>query len=235
MKYQQFCLLSLSFLLVLTGVAAAQQPGKLKRPVKNPPQYPNIIDLDNKDNSQRPQQSQPADAPDQPAVTAQPQDTLTQALTALTSEVRTLVQELRSMNLRQQAQLDTLRMTRVDMRIDHYERELRPVRERISALEVDEQNLYQLMTPQSLLAQTANMATLNRDQTMQQIKSNYEAKLRFVQNEKERLRKVESDLISSLGIYQNLGSETEKRMRATEDLLRQIEGVKEINKTEPKQ
>jgi hypothetical protein len=227
MKHQQFCLL-FSLLLVLTGVAIAQQPGKLKRPVKNPPQYPNIIDLDGKEDPQKPQQNQPADVPDQTAAAAQPQDQLTQALTALTGEVRVLVQELRSMNLRQQAQLDMLRMTRVDMRIDHYERELRPVRERIGALEVEEQNLYQLMTPQSLLAQTANMGTLNRDQTMQQIKSNYEAKLRLVQNEKERLRKVESDLIASLSIYQNLGSETEKRMRATEDLLRQIDGVKEI-------
>ncbi len=226
MKYQKLSLFSLLFVLVLTGFALAQQPTKVKRPVKNPPQYPNIIDLENKDAQPNSQQNQAPNTQDQTTSASQPPDALAQAMTTLAVEVRTLVQELRSLNIRQQAQLDTLKMTRLDMRIDHYERELKPVRERITALEAEGQNLYQLMTRESLLAQSANIATLNREQTMQQIKYNHEARLRFVQSEKERLRKVENDLVSSMGIYQNLGSETERRIQAAEETLRQLETIK---------
>src|SRR5262245_45869706 len=122
------------FLLVFTGFAFAQQTDKIKRPVKNPPQYPNIIDLEHKEPN--PQQNTV-----EQGVNGQHADSLEQAMTSLANEVKTLVQELRSLNLRQQAQLDILQMTRVDMRIDHYERELRPVRERLAALETEEQNL----------------------------------------------------------------------------------------------
>lgn len=213
--------------MVLTGSGLAQQPTKVKRPVKNPPQFPNIIDVENKG-------SQPNKQPDaQEQIDSMP-NTLVQAVTSLTNEVRTLVQELRSLNLRQQAQLDMLRMTRVDMRIDHFEREIRPVRERLTALETEEQTLYQLMTREGLLAQTANMGTLNRDQTMQQLKLNHEARLRYVQAEKERLRRIESDLLSSLGVYQKLGKETEQRIQAAEEMLRQNEGSTETNKIERK-
>jgi hypothetical protein len=215
MKCPQYGLIAL-FLMVLTGLALAQQPDKIKRPVKNPPQYPNIIDLENRE--QTPQQK----TQEQGAV-EQETDSLTQAMTSLTNEVRTLVQEIRSLNLRQQAQLDILRMTRVDMRIDHYERELRPVRERIAALEVDEQNLLQLMTRDSLSAQIANIGTLDREKTMQQVKLNHETRLRYVLAEKERLRKIESDLVASLGIYQNLSKEAERKIQAAEELLRQSE------------
>jgi hypothetical protein len=202
------------FLMISTGFALAQQPDRIKRPVKNPPQYPNIIDLESKE--QNPQQKMQ----EQGAV-EQEADSLAQAMTSLANEVRTLVQEIRSLNLRQQAQLDVLRMTRVDMRIDHYERELRPVRERIAALETDEQNLLQLMTRDSLIAQTANIGTLNREQTMQQVKLNHETRLRYVLTEKERLRKIESDLVASLGIYQKLSKEAELKIQAADELLRQ--------------
>lgn len=206
---------------VLAGATVAQQPNKIKRPVKNPPQYPNIIDLENKSAPPAAPQAAPAEA--QP-----PQEPLAQAMLSLTGELKTLVQELRSLNLRQQAQLDMLRMTRVDMRIDHYERELRPVRERLSALEAEEQALYRLMTRDSLMAQSANIATVNRDQTMQQLKLNHETRLRFVQAETERLRKVEADLTASLGIYQSMGDEAERRIQAAEDQLRRIEGVRPV-------
>jgi hypothetical protein len=109
------------------------------------------------------------------------------------------------------------------MRIDHYERELRPVRERIAALEVDEQNLLQLMTRDSLIAQTANIGTLDREKTIQLFKQNHEVRLRHVLAEKERLRKIESDLVASLGIYQNLGKEAERKIQAAEESLRQSE------------
>jgi hypothetical protein len=208
----------------------AQQPTKTKKPVKNPPQYPNIIDLENKEAPASQSGKQPggtADPAGEPMAQQTPPDALTQSLTALAGEMRTLVQEMRAMNLRQQAALDMLRMTRVDLRIDHYESELRPVRERIAALEAEEQNLYQLMTRDSLLAQSANIGTVNREQTMQQIKLNHEARLRYVQAEKERLRKVENDLIASLGIYQKMGNEAEQRIQAAEEMIRQLETVKE--------
>jgi hypothetical protein len=211
MKCPQAILIAL-FLMVSPGFALAQGPDKIKRPVKNPPQYPNIIDLENKE-----QKTQEQGAVEQEA------DALAQAMTSLANEVRTLVQEVRSLNLRQQAQLDILRMTRVDMRIDHYERELRPVRERIAALEVDEQNLLQLMTRDSLIAQTANIGTLDREKTIQQVKQNHEVRLRYVLGEKERMRKMESDLVASLGIYQNLSKEAERKIQAAEELLRQSE------------
>jgi hypothetical protein len=206
---------------ILSGSVAAQQP-KVKRPVKNPPQYPSIIDLENKDTPEKPQQNQGLNPQDQVSVVNQG-DSVVQALTALTTEVRTLIQEIRSLNLRQQAQLDMLRMTRTDMRIDHFERELRPVRERIATLESEEQSLYQLMTRESLFAQTANLPTFNRSQSMDQLKKSYEVKLRFVQAEKERYRKLENDLLASLKIYQSQGSETENRIQATEEVLKRIE------------
>jgi hypothetical protein len=217
-------LILITLLAILTCSVAAQQPGKVKKPVKNPPQYPNIIDLENKDPQEKPQQNQSLNPQERVPVEG---DSVVQALTSLTSEVRTLIREIRSLNLRQQAQLDMLRMTRTDMRIDHFERELRPVRERIVALETDEQNLYQLMTRESLFAQTANLPTLNRSQSMDQLKQNYEVKLRFVQAEKERYRKLESDLLASLKIYQSQGSETENRIQATEAVLKKIETGKE--------
>jgi hypothetical protein len=222
MKVQKLILITL--LAILSCSVAAQQPPKVKRPVKNPPQYPNIIDLENKDTQEKPRQNQSLNPQEQVPMEG---DSVVQALTSLTSEVRTLIREIRSLNLRQQAQLDMLRMTRTDMRIDHFERELRPVRERIAALETDEQNLYQLMTRESLFAQTANLPTLNRSQSMDQLKQSYEVKLRFVQAEKERYRKLESDLLASLKIYQSQGSETENRIQATEEVLKKIETGKQ--------
>jgi hypothetical protein len=215
MKCPQYGLIAL-FLIVFTGFALAQQPDKIKRPVKNPPQYPNIIDLENREQT-------PQHKAQELGAVEQETDSLAQAMASLADEVRTLVQEVRSLNLRQQAQLDILRMTRVDMRIDHYERELRPVRERIAALEIDEQNLLQLMTRESLSAQIANIGTLDREKTMQQVKLNHETRLRYVLGEKERLRKIESDLVASLGIYQNLSKEAERKIQAAEELLRQSE------------
>ncbi|HKX33335.1 MAG TPA: hypothetical protein VJ302_37000 [Blastocatellia bacterium] len=226
MKRYKLLLVSGIWVLVLASLAMAQQPAKVKRPVKNPPQFPNIIDLENKE-APPAQQSAPAAQESAPAPQAEP---FVQVLGALAVEIRSLVQEMRSMNMRQQAQLDMLRMTRVDLRLDHYEQELRPVREKLAGLENDEQNLLQLMTRDSLMAQTANMGTVNRDQTMEQIRRNYEVKLRAVQAEKERLRKIEGNLVSSMSVYQNVGAETERRIQATEESLRRMENGRGDNR-----
>jgi len=232
MEYRKLCssiflssiYLSAIFLsaVVMTGIATAQQPAKTKRPVKNPPQFPNIIDLENKDAQKADQQADQqgnaagADAGGQP-------DSLAVAVQSLANELRALGQELRSLNIRGQAQIEMLRMTRVDMRIDYYERELRPVRDRLTALESDEQVLRQLMTREGLLAQTANMPTLNREESMKQLRMQHEARYRILQSEQERLRKLEADLTASLKIYQNMSREAEQKIQEAEDALKNIE------------
>jgi hypothetical protein len=226
MKYRKFhsSFLSAFFLsaVVMTGSAAAQQPAKIKRPVKNPPQFPNIIDLENKDAKQTDRQTDQQD--NAPVADAGGQtDSLAVAVQSLANELRALGQELRSLNIRGQAQFEMLRMTRADMRIDYYERELRPVRDRITALESDEQVLRQLMTREGLLAQTASMPTLNREESMKQLRMQHEVRYRAIQFEQERLRKLEADLTASLKIYQTISRETEQKIQEAEDTLKNIE------------
>jgi predicted nucleic acid-binding Zn-ribbon protein len=222
MKYRKLCFSIFLSAVVMTGLAAAQQPTKVKRPVKNPPQFPNIIDVENKDGRQTDRQTDQqvnapvADAGGQP-------DSLAVAVQSLANELRALGQELRSLNIRGQAQIEMLRMTRADMRIDSYERELRPVRERLASLESDEQLLRQMMTREGLLAQTASTPTMNREELMKQIRMQHEARYRAVQSEQERLRKIEADLTASLKIYQNISRETEKKIQDAEEALKNIE------------
>jgi hypothetical protein len=210
------------FAVVMTGLAVAQQPSKTKRPVKNPPQFPNIIDLENKDARQADRQADQQDNAPGADAGGQP-DSLAVAVQSLANELRVLGQELRSLNIRGQAQIEMLRMARVDMRIDSYERELRPVRDRLTALESDEQVLRQLMTREGLLAQTASTPTLNREELMKQIRTQHEARYRVLQSEQERLRKLEADLTASLKIYQNLSRETEQKIQEAEEALKNIE------------
>jgi hypothetical protein len=227
MTYRKLCLVLFLSAVVLTGFAAAQQPAKIKRPVKNPPQFPNIIDLENKGpekkDTQRAdrQNDQQDNAPGVDAV--QQPDSLAVAVQSLANELRALGQELRSLNIRGQAQIEMLRMTRADMRIDYYERELRPVRDRLSAVEADQQLLQQAMTREALLAQTANTPTLNREESMKQLRIQIDARYRALQSEEERLRKLEADLTASLKIYQNVSRETEQKIQEAEDALKNIE------------
>jgi DNA repair exonuclease SbcCD ATPase subunit len=226
MKYQKFCLSFLPAIFlsaaVMTGLAAAQQPAKVKRPVKNPPQFPSIIDLENKEARQTDRQAEQQDNAPVPDAGGQ-HDSLAVAVQSLANELRVLGQELRSLNIRGQAQIEMLRMTRADMRIDSCERELKPVRERLAAIDADEQLLRQMMTREGLLAQTANTPTLNREESMRQLRIQLEARYRAVQSEQERLRKLEADLTASLKIYQNISRETEQKIQEAEDALKNIE------------
>src|SRR5215475_10827437 len=206
MNYRKLCsfifsstiFLSTGFLsaVVMTGLAAAQQPAKTKRPVKNPPQFPSIIDLENKDGRQTDRQTDQQDNAPVADAGGQP-DSLAVAVQSLASELRALGQELRSLNIRGQAQIEMLKMTRADMRIDYYDRELRPVRDRLAGIASDERLLRQMMTREGLLAQTANTPTLNREESMKQIRMQLEARYRATQSEQERLRKLETDLTAS--------------------------------------
>ena len=226
MNYRKFrsSFLSAFFLsaVVMTGSAVAQQPAKIKRPVKNPPQFPNIIDLENKDAKQTDRQADQQE--NAPIADAGGQtDSLAVAVQSLANELRTLGQELRSLNIRGQAQIEMLRMTRADMRIDYYERELRPVRDRLASIESEERLLQQMMTREGLLARTASMPTLNREELMKQVRTQDEARYRALQFEEERLRKLEADLAASLKIYQNISRETEQKIQEAEDALKNIE------------
>lgn len=231
MKYRKLCssiFLSAIFLsaVVLISLAAYGQPAKVKRPVKNPPQFPSIIDLENKDTRQTNRQAdQQNNAPGADVVQPpdSPSNSLAGALQSLANELRVLGQELRSLNIRGQAQMEMLRMTRVDMRIDHYERELRPVRERLASLEADERLLQQAMTREGLLVQTANTPTLNREELMRQLRTQHEARYRATQVEKERLQKLEVDMTASLKLYQNINREAEQKIQEAEDALKSIE------------
>jgi hypothetical protein len=224
MKVQKLCSLLILSAIVLTVTAAAQQPSRIKRPVKNPPQFPNIIDLDNKDATNRQANQQPAQQNKAEGVSeAQSPASLAGAIQSLANELRALGQEVRTLNIRGQAQLEMLRMSRVETRIDHYERELKPVRERIAALESDEQILQQAMTREALLAQTATTPTLNREELMRQVRAQHEARYRATLAEKDRLRKLEADLAASLKIYQNIGREAEQKIQEAEDALKSIE------------
>ncbi|HEY6403252.1 MAG TPA: hypothetical protein VI479_17660 [Blastocatellia bacterium] len=226
MMYRKICFSLFLSAFVLTGFASArqpaQQPGRIKRPVKNPPQFPNIIDLENKDAQQTDRRADQQDNGPGADAGGQ-QDSLAMAIQSLANELRSLGHELRSLNIRGQAQMEMLRMARADMRIDYCERELRPVRDRLAAIEVDERLLQQMMSREGLLAATATMPTLNREELMKQLRSQHEARYRALQSEVERLRKLEADLSASLKIYQNVSRETEQKIQEAEEALKNIE------------
>src|SRR5262249_51353224 len=97
MKYQKHCLLLFLSAVVMTGSEAAQQPTRIKRPVKNPPQFPNIIDLDNKDTTNRQANQQPAQQNKaEDGSEAQSPASLAGAIQSLSNELRALGQELRT-------------------------------------------------------------------------------------------------------------------------------------------
>lgn len=221
MQYRNFCLL---ILLLALGALPALAQEKPKRPVKNPPQYPNIIDLDNKDPKLgAPKPASPAGEAQQPATVQVQPDALTKAFTIIAEELKSLSQEVKALNVRQQLEIEFLRMNRVEQRIATYENTLRPIRERIALLEAEDQTLQQLMTREALLAQTANIGTFNRDATMAQIRYQHEARLNQVRAEVERLRGLETSQVQSLEIYQKLSDEIEKKIQQAEDKLRQFE------------
>lgn len=214
--------ISLALMIAFTfslGLAAQQR--KQTRPTKYPQQLPNII---GDDNAQPAPQQQPAEPPGATGMTLSPQqtDALVRAVETLTGEVRGLVQEMRALNSRQQSQLDILRLTRADLRIDQYERELKTTRDRLAQLENDDQQLQLALKPENIEAQMRTLPTLNRDATMKQLRESYEARLRAVTNEKELLQRREAEISGAIKGYREAVGETEKRLQAVEESLRQL-------------
>lgn len=227
MKCLKFLFLSVLILPLALSIAAAQSPTRVKRPVKNPPQYPNIIDLENKDSQTARKDEQDEAEKDRQKESAAQTEALIRAVETLALEMRSLVQEVRAMNVRQQAQLDVARISGFATRIDSLNSDLRAIRDRLGSLSVDEQNINQLMTRESLLAQSFNIGTLDRERTMEQIRQNHEAKLRYVQAEKERLQRTENELLGQVQYYQNLQQEAEKRIQTSEEQIRKLETSRE--------
>jgi hypothetical protein len=77
-----------------------------------------------------------------------------------------------------------------------------------------------------LLAQTANTATINREVTMEQIRSQLGGRLQAIRDEKDRLLRMQAAQTESLGIYQRLSSEIEQKIQNAEEKLRQLESGK---------
>lgn len=203
--------------LGLSASAVAQQ--RKPKPMKHPPQYPNIIDSGEAqpDSAQQGGDKSGAPAAGGVSLSLQQTDVLIRAVESLSGEVRGLVQELRLLNARQQAQLDILRLTRADLRIDQYERELKATRDRLAQVENDEQQLQLALKPENLEAQMRTIPTLNRDATMRQLKESYEARLRAVQNEKDLLQRREAEIGGAIKGYREAVSDAEKRLQVMEE------------------
>ncbi|MFN0120876.1 MAG: hypothetical protein ACKV2V_10270 [Blastocatellia bacterium] len=230
-------ILSLFFLVLLfvlpRETALAQKPSqKPRRPVKNQPQYPHILETDegteksaNPGAGEQLQAGQPETkaAPKTPAKPVTYEELMIRALVGLTREVSTVGVELRQLNIRQQAILDMQQLTRADLRVDQYERELKNTRDRLTLLEADAQNLQYLMKEESLNAQVASIPTFDRSTTMRQIKANHEARLRVVETEKEIMRRRENELVSVLEAARESGGLAEKRLQAAAEALQQLE------------
>lgn len=207
-------------MLLLAGarIVEAQANPRTQKPVKNPPQYPNIIDLENKGTTARKPEGSTVTEETAPPLSA----ALVRAVESLASEVRTLVQEMRALNVRQQAQIDMLRLTRGDLRIDSYDRELRSVTDRFLQLERDEQALRAAITPEGLVAQVGRMGTVDREETMRQIKRDLEIRLNALLPEKERLRTRKDELEGIVNGFRDTNEKTERRILLIEEALRQI-------------
>ncbi|MBX3277585.1 MAG: hypothetical protein KF868_06225 [Acidobacteria bacterium] len=216
---KQYSIVWAAVLLCMACGTASAQTQRPQRPVKNPPQYPHIIDLENKAPKQDPAKDKPAE-PEEPAPVLSVE--LIRSIDALAGEVRQLVLEMRALNVRQQAQIDMLRLTRGDLRIDSYERDLKIVTDRLAQLEMDEQSLKAAMTPEALLTAVSRFGTLNRDETMQQIRRDYETRLRMIEGEKERLQQRESELRRIIGGFRENNEETEQKIKLVEEALRRL-------------
>ena len=210
--------------IVLAGSSHSMmaQTTRTQRPVKNPPQYPNIIDVENKAGATKtPTES----SPDAGAA-------LVRAVESLAGEVRTLVWELRALNVRQQAQLDLLRLTRGDLRIDSYERELKVTNERLGQLAREEQELRSSLTPEGLAMHASRVGTLNRDDTIRAIKQDLESRLNALLPEKQQLELRKAELEANVVGFRDANERAERRLDLVEEVLRQIAAPQNPSKPE---
>ena len=238
MQYQKSFSLLLMLMLSCFALVNAQENTQLpkpksQRPTKHPTQFDKIIDTEGKQPNQPPtiEKTEPTSAPVKTEL--QSADALVQAVLNLTVEVKNLVSEVRSTNARQQVQTDILRLSRLDLRLDRYESELKTVRDRLGLLEADYQNLQSLLTPEGLEAQVSRMPYANKSDAMRQVKETFEARLRAVSAERDIVKRREAELSGVVQGFREASTETEKRVQAIEEALKKLAEAQLAEKTKP--
>ena len=239
MQYQKSRFSLLVLLMLCCGLlvfAQETQPSKNpkpQRPTKYPTQFDKIIGDEN---------STPTEAKDKPEATTNApvkaalptSDALVQAVENLTDEVKNLVNEVRATSARQQMQTDILRLSRLDLRIDRYESELKTVRDRLTLLNNDQQALQSALTTEGLEAQVSRMPYASKSEAIRQVKENLDARLRVVNSERELVVRREAELVGILKGFLEANAETEKRLQAIEEKLKKLTET-EPNKEESKE
>ncbi|HEX4948575.1 MAG TPA: hypothetical protein VFZ34_18010 [Blastocatellia bacterium] len=238
MQYpKSFSLLFVLLLSCFVAVSAQEstQPPKTKpqRPTKFPTQFDKIIDTEDKQPNQPPttDKTEPAATPVKTETLAS--DALVQAVQSLTVEVKNLVSEVRATNARQQVQTDILRLSRLDLRLDRYESELKTVRDRLALLETDYQNLQFLLTPEAIEAQVSRMPYANKTDAIRQVKDAHEARLRNVTAERELVKRREAELTAVVNSFREASAETEKRLVAIEEALKKLAEAQQSDRPKP--
>lgn len=236
MQYQKSFLLSLVLMLCCFAFVAAQtQPPKTskQRPIKHPTQYDKILGTEESPTNPLPatEKTEPAATPTKTEL--QSSDALVQAVLNLTVEVKNLVNEVRSTNTRQQVQTDILRLSRLDLRLDRYESELKTVRDRLGLLETDYQNLQAVLTPEGIEAQVSRIPYANKSDAVRQVKENFEARLRTVSAEREIVKRREAELSGIVQGFREASTETEKRVQVIEEALKKLAEAQLAEKPKP--
>jgi predicted nucleic acid-binding Zn-ribbon protein len=227
----QIKLAGMSLLLVLSLVVpAAAQQAKTKRPTKYPPQYPQILGTDDP-STPAPQAKPENEAREQPA--PQQADVLQQSVNSLSQEVRQLAVEIRILSLRQEAQLEMLRLSRSEGRTTSLERELDSVTGRLAGLDAEELQVKDRLVPEHLEQQVQTVVTLNRGQTIDQLKQALETRLTQIAEERGRLQGRETELRNQLEIQLAASQEAEKHVENAEATIRQMTAP-EANKPDRK-
>ncbi len=227
MKYLVFTFAFFTFAFInIDGLA------QTKRPTKQPTQFDKIIDIENKEQPSQPAPDKPIDATNVPRPRTDPvsSDALVRALESLTNEVKSLVNEVRAGNARQQMQTDILQLNRVDLRIDRYEAEQKTLRDRIAVLDAEKQNLDLLMSPQGIEAQVSRMPYADKNKAIQQVKESLDARFRAVNVELDRLKAHDNELSAILKSFRDYGAETEKHLQGLEEAVKKL-----VPNSEPKQ
>ncbi len=201
-----------------------------KRPTKQPTQFDKIIEIENKDQPAQPATEKTVNVPRSRPDAMPSSDALVRALENLTGEVKSLVNEVRAGNARQQMQTDILQLNRVDLRIDRYESEQKMLRDRIAVLDAEKQNLDLLMSPQGIEAQVSRMPYADKNKAIQQVKESLDARFRAVNVELDRLKAHDNELSAILKSFRDYGAETEKHLQGLEEAVKKL-----VPAEEPKQ
>jgi predicted nucleic acid-binding Zn-ribbon protein len=218
--------MSLLLSMSLVTLAAAQQT-KTKKPMKYPPQYPQILGTDDPSTPAKPEN----EVKEQPA--PQQADVLQQSVNSLSQEVRQLAVEIRILNLRQEAQLEMLRLSRSEGRTTSLERELDSVTGRLAALDTEELQVKDRLVPVHLEQQVQTVVTLNRSETIEQLKQALEARLTQIAEERGRLQGRETELRNQLEIQQAASQEAERHVEQAEATIRQMTAPAPASAVEP--